>query len=142
MTNMRLPVLQPDEISEPSDLFFCEPYKVTLMGRACVQRQERAKVAATFAESGDRYDKKPMGDYGKCIGCPLGRQLAARVGAATKAAARIVRGGGGRIGRGLFPQPAADKPQKRRGRRARICGRCRMEGHDRRVCPGAEPAAD
>lgn len=107
-----------EAITAPSDAFRCQPYRATLLAGTCVQRQARADEARAFGDSGERYDKKPMGDYGLCRGCELGALVAARL-EGKAPAPRKLDGGRRHVG----------------GRaRRRSCSLCGAGDHDRRTC--------
>lgn len=61
----RIVALPVADMKEASDLFRCTPLSVTMMGRACVARQQGARAQA--------------GKHPTCKACPLGEQVARAV---------------------------------------------------------------
>jgi hypothetical protein len=64
-------------IKTPGEWFDCTPYEARLEAKACVQRQRRAAQKLAPKEA---FSRGPMGDYRRCVRCPLGQHVASELG--------------------------------------------------------------
>lgn len=64
-------------INNPTDWFRCIPYEARIEAKSCVQRQRRAAQKLAPKEA---FSRGPMGDYRRCVRCPLGQHIASEIG--------------------------------------------------------------